>query len=219
MTGTAIIAGVGRTIGESVARRLHGAGYDVGLFARSESFIDQLADDLGAGALAVPTDITDTAAVEAGVETVREAYGPISVLVLNATGGGGRPVEGASVDRLESIFAVRVGGSLACVQAAREDLQETEGTVIFSGTTFADPPVTEQIEWGAVAPAAKGLSTSLAAALENVQVTYVRIGSSVVPETQGTEGVLTAADVADRYLELVERERVTTREVDLYSRQ
>jgi NADP-dependent 3-hydroxy acid dehydrogenase YdfG len=218
MSDTAIVAGVGETIGESVARRLHRAGYDVGLFARSGSFIEQLAEDLGDGALAVPTDITETEEVRQGVETVREAFGPVSVLVLNATGGAGRPVEGATVDRLESIFAVRVAGSLACVQAAREDLQATGGTVIFSGTTFADGGVATQVEWGAVAPAAEGLATSLAAALDTVQVTYVRIGSTVAPADATAGDALSADQVAETYLDLIERERVATRTLDLYSR-
>ncbi len=218
MTGTAIVAGVGPTIGQAVARRLHGAGYDVGLFARSEAFLEELSAGLGEGALAVPTDITDTDDVEAGVDTVREAYGPVSVLVLNATAGGGRPVEGASVDRLESMFAVRVSGSLACVQAVRDDLVETGGTVIFSGTTFADGEVPQQIEWGAVGPATSGLANSLGAALDGVQVTYVRIGSRVVPGEAGS-GALSASEVADTYLDVIEREGVTTRECEVYSRQ
>jgi len=212
------VAGVGPTIGQAVAQRLHGAGYDVGLFARSEEFIEELATDLGEGALAVPTDITDTEDVEAGVNAVREAYGPVSVLVLNATGGGGRPVEQASVDRLESMFAVRVSGSLACVQAVRDDLIETGGTVIFSGTTFADGQVPQQVEWGAVGPAASGLADSLGAALDGVQVTYVRIGSQVAPGEAGP-GVLSASEVADTYLDLVEREGVATRGCEVYSRQ
>ena len=217
VTGTAIVAGVGPIIGQAVARRLHGAGYDVGLFARSEEFIEDLAADLGEGALAVPTDITDTDDIEAGVATVREGYGPVSVLVLNASGGGGRPVEQATVDRLESIFAVRVSGSLACVQAVREDLLETEGTVIVSGTTFADGQVPQQIEWGAVGPAASGLANSLGAALEGVQVTYVRIGSQVVSGDAGP-GALSASEVADTYLDLVERDGITMRECEIYSR-
>jgi len=147
---TAIVAGVGPTIGEAVAREFHAAGMDVGLFARSEAFVAELADGLGVGTLAVPTDVTDPDAVEAGTAAVREAFGPISVLVCNADGGGGKPVDDASVERLRSIFDVRVGGTLACVRAALADLRETEGTVIVSGTTYADPPVTEQLEWGAV---------------------------------------------------------------------
>ena len=218
MTGTAVVAGVGPKIGEAVARELHDAGYDVGLFARSEGFIEELAADLGTGALAVPTDVTDEASVQAGMETVREAFGPISALVLNATGGGGRPVGQANADRLRDIFDVRVSGSLACVNAALSDLRENEGTVIFSGTTYADSLVPEQIEWGAVGPAARGLSKSLATALDDVQVTYVRIGSRVDPVGQVGDDALSAAAVASRYRELVEREDAVTRELDLRQR-
>jgi NADP-dependent 3-hydroxy acid dehydrogenase YdfG len=218
MTGTAVIAGVGPKIGEAVARELHDAGYDVGLFARSEGFIAELAADLGEGALAVPTDVTDEASVEDGMETVREAFGPISALVLNATGGGGGPVGDANAERLRDIFDARVAGSLACVNAALSDLRETEGTVIFSGTTYADALVPEQIEWGAVGPAARGLSNSLATALEDVQVTYVRIGSRVDPVGQVGEDALSAADVASTYRELVERGAAVTWELDLRQR-
>jgi len=219
MAGTAIVAGVGPTIGEAVARRLHDRGYDVGLFARSSEFIDDLAADLGDGALAVPTDITEVEAVRNGVETVREAYGPIEVLVANATGGAGRPVDRASADRLRSIFDVRVAGSLACVQAAREDLRETRGTVIFSGTTFAEGAVSTQIEWGAVGPAAQGLATSLSSALDRVQVTYVRIGSQVLPAEQATDGAIPATEVAGLYLDLIDRETVETTVCEVSARE
>lgn len=215
MSDTAIVAGVGPTIGEAVAREFHAAGMDVGLFARSEAFVEDLADDLGDGALAVPTDVTDEAAVREGVETVREAFGPVSALVLNASGGGGRPVEEASVERLRSVFDVRVGGALACVQAALPDLLETDGTVVVSGTTYADPPVVEQIEWGAVGPAAHGLATSLDAALDDVQVTYVRIGSAVRPPDESGPVSIGADTVAAEYRRLVEQEEAVTRELDL----
>ncbi len=213
-----MIAGVGPKIGEAVARELHDAGYDVGLFARTEAFIEDLAADLGAGALAVPTDVTDQASVEAGMATVRETFGPVSALVLNATGGGGRPVGQANADRLRAIFDVRVAGSLTCVNATLSDLRETEGTVIFSGTTYADSLVPEQLEWGAVGPAARGLSKSLATALDDVQVTYVRIGSRVDPVGEVDDDALSAAEVASTYRGLVERDAAVTRELDLRRR-
>jgi len=115
MSDTVLIVGVGETIGEATARQLHEAGYDVGLFARSAPFIEDLAADLGAGAVVVPTDVTDTAAVEAGVERVREELGDLGAVVLNTSAGGGRPIDDASVDRLRSMLDVRVAGSLACV--------------------------------------------------------------------------------------------------------
>lgn len=215
MANTAIVAGVGPTIGESVARQFHEAGMDVGLFARSGEFVDELAADLGDGALAVPTDVTDELAVESSIDRVREAFGPVSTLVLNATGGGGRPVDEADPQRLREIFDVRVAGSLACVRAALPDLRETGGTVIFSGTTYADPPVSEQIEWGAVGPAAHGLSTSLDEALPGVQVTYVRIGSGVRPSGEAGPTTLDADTVAERYLQLVEADETATRELEI----
>lgn len=218
MAETAVIAGVGRKIGAAVAREFHGAGMNVGLFARSPQFIETLADDLGNGALAVPTDITDEDAVQNGVAEVREAFGSVSVLVLNATGGGGGPVTDAKVANLRSIFDVRVAGSLACVQAAREDLQQTSGTVLFSGTTYAEPPVSEQVEWGAVGPAARGLAHSLDESLPGVQVTYVRIGTSVRPAGEAGPTSVGADSVAEQYRRLVEQDPVATRELDLRQR-
>lgn len=216
MAHTVLVAGVGPRIGEATVRTFHAAGHDVGMFARSSDLIDDLAADLGDGALAVEADITDEDAVVAGVETVREALGPVDALVLNASGGGGRPFPDASVERLRHLFDVRVAGSLACVQAVADDLRETEGTVVFSGTTFADGESPDQVEWGAVAPGARGLARTLASALESVQVTYVSIGSAVRPAADAVS--IPAESVAETYLDLVEREDAVTRELDLYRR-
>ncbi|QAU12553.1 SDR family NAD(P)-dependent oxidoreductase [Halorubrum sp. BOL3-1] len=213
MRRVALVAGVGPTIGEAVARRFHADGFAVGLLARSSEFVGSLADDLGADAVAVPADVTDEEAVREATESVREELGPVEVLVLNASAGGGRPVDDADPERLRSMLDVRVTGSLACVTAALPDLRETDGTVLVSGTTYADPPVTEQIEWGATAPATRGLAVSLDAALDDVTVTYVRIGSAV--RSEGGPVAIDAADLAAEYRRLVDRPGVASREVDL----
>ena len=84
MTRTVVVAGVGPGLGESIVRKFAAEGCSVGMFARSAEFLDELEadlDDEGHGVLAVPTDITDPGAVEAGFEAVREASGPIDTLV------------------------------------------------------------------------------------------------------------------------------------------
>ncbi|MEZ3164637.1 SDR family NAD(P)-dependent oxidoreductase [Halorubrum sp. RMP-47] len=216
MTRVAVVAGVGPTIGAAVARRFHDDGFAVALLARTEEYVRTLAADLGDGAVAIPTDVTDESAVRSAVERVRDELGPVEVLVLNASGGGGNPVEDANADRLRELFDVRVAGSMACVRAALPDLRETEGTVLFSGTTYAEPPVTAQVEWGAVAPAARGLAVSLDAALDDVSVTYVRIGSAVRPDAG--PGAVDAADLAAEYRRLVDRGGIATRELDVRER-
>jgi len=216
MSRVAVIAGVGPTIGAAVARRFHDDGFAIALLARTEEYVRTLAADLGDDAVAIPTDVTDESAVESAFDAVRESLGPVEVLVSNAAAGGGNPVESANVDRLRELFDVRVAGSLACVRAALPDLRETGGTVLFSGTTYADPPITEQIEWGAVAPATRGLAVSLDAALDEVAVTYVRIGSAVRRDAGPT--AIDADDLAAEYRHLAERPGIATRDLDVRRR-
>jgi len=61
MARTAIVAGVGPGLGAAVARRFVDERCQVGLFARSTGFIDELGED----AVAVQTDITDPEQVRA----------------------------------------------------------------------------------------------------------------------------------------------------------
>ena len=76
MTQTAVIAGVGPGLGASIARTFAANGCNVALFARSEDYIEALADDLpdSGDGLAVATDLQDVAAIESSFETVRDAY-------------------------------------------------------------------------------------------------------------------------------------------------
>jgi NAD(P)-dependent dehydrogenase (short-subunit alcohol dehydrogenase family) len=136
MGHTVVVAGVGRTVGAAVARRFAAEGCRVGLFARSSGFIEELTAELrgeGAEALAVPTDVTDPEAVAAGFEAVRDALGPVDVLVLNASApGGAGPLDTDPAD-FERTWRVRVRGSLLCVQAAVPDMLDasdaTDGAV------------------------------------------------------------------------------------------
>ena len=87
MTRTAVIAGVGPGLGESLARKFAAEGCRVALFARSLDYIEELADDLpdpGKG-LAIQTDLADVDQIRDGFESVREAFGPVDVLVNHAS--------------------------------------------------------------------------------------------------------------------------------------
>ena len=78
----AVITGASRGIGAATARAFSAAGASVALAARDEAALDALADELstnGNGAIAVPTDVGDAAAVERLVaETVR-AFGHLEL--------------------------------------------------------------------------------------------------------------------------------------------
>ena len=96
----AVVTGAGRGIGEGIARTLAGAGAAVVVAARRTDEIEKVAAAIrgeGGRALAVTTDVTDQAAVEALARAAIEAFGGLHIWVNNA---GGSPVQ-APLAKLE----------------------------------------------------------------------------------------------------------------------
>jgi 2-deoxy-D-gluconate 3-dehydrogenase len=90
---TAIVTGAGRGLGKAMAKALAQAGAAVVCAARTQSQIDGTVDEItasGGRALAVRTDVTDSAQVDALVDRCVDAYGRLDVMVANAGGGGVR---------------------------------------------------------------------------------------------------------------------------------
>ena len=89
----AVVTGAGRGIGEGIARTLAGAGAAVVCAARRGAEIERVAAairDDGGRALAIPTDVTDDAAVEALAKGAIDAFGGLDIWVNNA---GGSPIQ------------------------------------------------------------------------------------------------------------------------------
>ncbi|WP_395243155.1 SDR family oxidoreductase [Agromyces sp. MMS24-K17] len=87
----ALVTGSSRGIGADTARYLAEAGAAVVVNYRSKKpRADKIVagiEEAGGRALAVEADLTDYASVEALYAQANEAFGPIDVLVLNASGG------------------------------------------------------------------------------------------------------------------------------------
>lgn len=86
---TAIVTGATRGIGIYIAQALAQEHMKLVLAARSIPELEEVAERLrkeGHRVLAVPTDVTDPAALEALVEAARREFGTVDVLVNNAGG-------------------------------------------------------------------------------------------------------------------------------------
>ncbi|MGR1582060.1 SDR family oxidoreductase [Thalassobius sp. S69A] len=81
---TVMITGASRGIGESAARLFAQAGANVVLMARSEGRIAQIAEQIGAQALAVPGDVSKWADVQAAVQLAVDRFGGLDILINNA---------------------------------------------------------------------------------------------------------------------------------------
>ena len=78
------MTGASGGIGAATARLLAQQKCNVVLAARREDRLNGLAAELGEGALAVPTDVTDPAACEALVSRGVGDFGSVDILVANA---------------------------------------------------------------------------------------------------------------------------------------
>jgi len=132
LTGkTAVVTGASSGIGEATARLLAQQGCNVALAARREDRLKDLAAQLGEGALAVPTDVTDPAACEALVSRAVERFGSVDVLVANAGLGLYGSIPDGDPEDWRRMFEVNVLGVLYATRAAvRHMLDRGSGDVV-----------------------------------------------------------------------------------------
>jgi NAD(P)-dependent dehydrogenase (short-subunit alcohol dehydrogenase family) len=228
MTRTAVIAGVGPGLGESLARTFAAEGCRVALFARSAEYIEALADDLpepGEG-LAVPTDLTDVKAVRSGFDAVRDAFGPVDVVINHASAASWTGLMDTSVAEFERSWAVNGRGAFVCTQEAVGDMLETGGgTVVFTGATSAVRSLGGAIGFTAAKFAARGMAMDVAQEFgpEGIHVAHVVIDGQIdSPDVRerdpdrDEETLLDPDEIAETYWHLVERDDVSTQPFEVH---
>ncbi|MGZ0747929.1 SDR family NAD(P)-dependent oxidoreductase [Haloparvum sp. AD34] len=229
MPQTALIAGVGPGLGESLARKFAAEGCQVGLLARTESYVAELAADLPTAAVGVDCDLTDPDDVVTAVETVRDELGPIEILVNHASGGAWKGIDDLTVDELDQAHAVGVRGGFCATRAVVDDMREAGGgTVIFTGATSALRGRDGALAFSAAKFGVRGMAESLARELgpEGIHVAHVVIDGQILPpelREEGAEGgapeteeYLDPDAIAESYWHLVEQDRSAwTLELDL----
>jgi NADP-dependent 3-hydroxy acid dehydrogenase YdfG len=138
LTGkTVIVTGASSGIGAATARALHAAGALPVLAARRADRLAGLSDELG-GALAVPTDVTDTEQVHALVAATLERHGRIDGLVNNAGASIPGPIADIDVAEYRRILDLNVASLVGVTQAVLPAMREQRfGRIVnvSSGTT------------------------------------------------------------------------------------
>jgi short-subunit dehydrogenase len=125
----AIVTGASGGIGLATARLFAQRGARVALVARSAERIQALAAEWP-GALAVPTDMRDPAAVRQMIAQVQQHYGRIDILINNAGQGMHVPVAEADLDAYRAVFELNVVSVLNAMQAVVPIMRAQGGGVI-----------------------------------------------------------------------------------------
>ena len=118
----AIVTGAWSGIGRAVAIGLLEDGFSVALAGRRAALLQQTVQDagpLGALALAVPTDISDPAAVRALFKATRDKFGRLDLLFNNAgTNTRAIPLEELTFEQWKSVVDANLTGAFLCTQQA-----------------------------------------------------------------------------------------------------
>ncbi|WP_062014459.1 SDR family NAD(P)-dependent oxidoreductase, partial [Aureimonas sp. AU4] len=97
----------------------------VTLAGRREAPLRAVAGRIGTGTafVAAGFDVTDPAAVAAGIKAARDAFGPVSILVNNAGEAPSAPFEKTGADLWAKVLAVDLTGVFNVTQAALPDIR------------------------------------------------------------------------------------------------
>jgi NAD(P)-dependent dehydrogenase (short-subunit alcohol dehydrogenase family) len=112
MAGVALVTGGAKRIGRSIVQRLASEGYSIAIHCnRSVADAEALARDIrahGGAATVVVADLSDAAAVERLIPDARQALGPLTLLVNNASAFEPDEAQSLTLARWEHHFAVNL---------------------------------------------------------------------------------------------------------------
>ena len=133
----AVVTGVGPGTGAAIARRFSQGGYAVAMLARSGDRLATLEREIER-ARAYPCDVTDEAALDRTIETIRADLGTPKILVHNAVGGAFGNFLEIDPEVLNRNFQVN---TMALLHLARRlapaMVTAGEGAIITTGNTSA----------------------------------------------------------------------------------
>ena len=165
----AIITGAGTGIGRACALAMLREGYSVVLAGRRPEPLAKTKADAGTDgerALAVPSDVSDPASVEALFATTKEAFGRLDVLFNNAgVNVPGIPMEELSVEQWRNVVDVNLTGAFLCTREAFKLMKSQVpmgGRIVNNGSVSAHAPRPNTTAYTATKHAITGLTRSTA---------------------------------------------------------
>ena len=136
-TKVAVLTGASYGIGPHIARRLVKDGYRVALAARSAEPLQALQRELGANAIAIPTDVTDSAARDALISRAESELGPIDVLINNAGIHWGGRFHQRSQDEIDEVLRTNIAAPIALTRAVLPKMLERKSGHIIQVASLA----------------------------------------------------------------------------------
>jgi len=165
---TALVTGAGSGFGEGIARTFAREGAKVVIADINEKAAQEVAAAIGRNAIAVRTDVSRRADVDAAVKATLDAFGGLDILVNNAGINFSRaPLTEVTEEQFDRIFAVNVKSIYLFAQAVVPHFRKMGGGVIINIGSTAGLRPRPGLTWyntskGAVNLASKSMAVELA---------------------------------------------------------
>jgi 3-oxoacyl-[acyl-carrier protein] reductase len=235
----ALVTGGATGIGKSAVLALARAGYDVVVNYNSSEAAARAtareAEKLGAKALLVKCDVSDEAAVRSMLDSINKTFGRLDVLINNAGTTAAwktKDLDSLSLDEWDRVFAVNVRGLFQVTRAAAPLLRVNKGCVVNTASIVGVRPGPQPPPYAASKAAVVNLTKTLAWNLgPEIRVNAVAPGwmegdwmkrmlQDKYEDLMGKRAkstplkrVVTADDVAQTMMSLIESNRFVTGEV------
>jgi len=183
----ALVTGAGKGIGKAVAIALANEGVDVGIVARTQKDLDEVAEEIKLLSVNVATataDISKIEEVNAAVEKIKKELGPIDILINNAgTGTFGKFME-LEPKVWENMIKVNLFGVYYATRAVLPEMIERQtGDIINISSTSGKAGSAMTSAYSVSKFAVFGLGESL---MQEVRKHNIRV-TTLAPSTIVTE--------------------------------
>jgi len=200
----AIVTGAGQGIGRGIAIGLAEAGAHLVLAARTQADLDEVAkliEATGRRALAVPTDVTDEAALQNLVARTMAEFGRLDILVNNAGGTMPRPAMETSEAFMQKAFHFNVTAAFTLTKLAARQMVDTvgHGAVVNISSRSASMTQTSFAAYGAAKAALDRLTRNIAPEFApRVRVNAIDVGGVA---TRSLDVVLTDDNLRKMFID------------------
>lgn len=136
---SAVVTGAASGIGREIARQFAVDGARVAIADLDRAAAEATACDIGHDAFAVAMDVTDEAAVDAGIDAVAERFGRIDILVSNAGIQIVSPLDTFAFADWRRLIAIHLDGAFLTTRACLRHMyaQGGGGSVIYMGSVHS----------------------------------------------------------------------------------